>query len=154
MTSGASAKRPGRSTTPPSSLDDFVGDVTTVARVLAADARFSRVFLVGHSEGAGLVLQAANRGAPVAGIAMLSGTGRPLREVLHDQFATAVDSATLVRVDTAVARFLRGEDVPDAPEIARSVLFPGYRRLWVSMAAYDPEREIANARLRVLIVQG
>jgi hypothetical protein len=85
---------------------------------------------------------------------MLSGTGRPLREVLHDQFATTVDSATAVRADTAFVRFLRGEDVSDAPEIARPVLVPGYHRLFVSMAAYDPEREIANARLPVLIVQG
>jgi uncharacterized protein len=34
------------------------------------------------------------------------------------------------------------------------VLVPGYRRLMASMAAYDPEREIAAARLPLLIVQG
>ena len=135
-------------------LDDFVDDVLAVARTVAADPRFSRVLLVGHSEGAGLVLQAANRGAPAAGIAMLSGTGRPLHEVLHDQFALQVDSATTALADSAFARFVRGEEVTDAPAIAAPVLFPGYRRLIASMAAYDPEGEIARATVPVLIVQG
>lgn len=135
-------------------LDDFVTDVAAVARVVAADRRFSRVFLIGHSEGAGLVLQAANRGAPTSGIAMLSGIGRPLREVLHDQFSLVVDRATVARIDSAFARFIQGEEVPHAPDIARPVLVPGYRRLIASMAAYDPELEIARAQVPVLIVEG
>jgi alpha-beta hydrolase superfamily lysophospholipase len=135
-------------------LDDYVNDVSAVARVVAADSQYSKVYLVGHSEGAGLVLQAANRGTPVAGIAMLSGIGRPLQEVLHDQFSLLTDSLTVQRIDEAFARFLEGDDVPDAPEIARPVLVPGYRRLFASMAAYDPQGEVARAQVPVLIVQG
>lgn len=135
-------------------LDAYVTDVTVVAQRVAADPRFSRAFLVGHSEGAGLVLQAANRGAPAAGIAMVSGMGRPLREVLHHQFSLQVDSATVLVIDTALARFVRGEDVPDAPAIARPVLVSGYRRMIASMAAYDPEAEMARSRVPLLIVQG
>jgi alpha-beta hydrolase superfamily lysophospholipase len=135
-------------------LDDYVNDVLAVASVVAADSQYSDVYLIGHSEGAGLVLQAANRDAPVAGIAMLSGTGRPLKDVLHDQFLTATDSVTVSKIDDAFDRFLEGEDVSDAPEIARPVLVPHYRRLWSSMAAYDPEGEIARVPVPVLIVQG
>lgn len=135
-------------------LDDFVGDVMTVAGAVAADSQYSSVYLVGHSEGAGLVLQAANRGAPVAGIAMLSGLGRPLQDVIHDQFLLVTDSLTVQKIDEAFERFLEGEDVPDAPEVARPLLTPVYRRLIASMAAYDPEAEIARATVPVLIVQG
>lgn len=135
-------------------LDDFVNDVATVARTVATDERFSQVFLIGHSEGAGLVLQAANRGAPVAGVAMLAGTGRPLVYVLHDQFAQLVDKETLQRIDSAFARFIRGEEVPDAPEIAGPVLVPHYRRMMASMAAYEPATEIARVPVPVLVVHG
>ncbi len=135
-------------------LDDYVNDVLAVTRAVASDGRYSRIFLIGHSEGAGLVLQAANRGAPVEGVAMLSGIGRKLQHVLHDQFALQTDSATVTKIDSAFARFIRGEDVPDAPPIAAPVLVPGYRRLIASMAAYDPTVEIAGARVAVLIVQG
>ena len=135
-------------------LDDFVGDVMTVAGAVAADSQYSSVYLVGHSEGAGLVLQAANRGAPVAGIAMLSGLGRPLQDVIHDQFLLLTDSLTVQKIDEAFERFLEGEDVADAPEVARPLLAPVYRRLIASMAAYDPEAEIARATVPVLIVQG
>ena len=55
------------------SIDDFIADAIAGARSLVGDSRFSRVILIGHSEGAELVLQAVNRGAPAAGIIMLSG---------------------------------------------------------------------------------
>jgi alpha-beta hydrolase superfamily lysophospholipase len=135
-------------------LEDFVGDVLAAASAVESDSRFSRVFLVGHSEGAGLVLQAANRGAKVSGIAMLSGTGRPLVEVMHDQFAQIVDATSLVRIDSLIARFLRGEEVADVPEVARPVMVPFYRRLMASMAAYDPAAEMAKVPVPALIVQG
>lgn len=148
---GASGKGLDQSTL---SLDDYVQDVMAAARLLHDDPRFSRVVLLGHSEGAGLVLQAANRGAPVAGVAMISGTGRPIAEVLHDQFALQLDSAGVAQFDAAFQRFLRGEEVGDAPPASRVILIPQLRRFIQSMAAYDPVAEIHRAAVPVLIVQG
>src|SRR6266511_1556556 len=48
-------------------LEDFAADARSAAESLARDPRFSRVVLVGHSEGASLALIAARQGAPVAG---------------------------------------------------------------------------------------
>ena len=134
--------------------DDYVADVRAAADSLAADARFSSVILLGHSEGAGHVLQAANRGAPAAGVVMVSGMGRRLAQVLHEQFSLQTDSATVTRADSAFARFLRGEPTPDVPPIAQAVTLPMYRTFLRSLAAYDPVEEARRLNRPLLIIQG
>src|SRR6266478_5774496 len=46
-------------------LDDFAADARAAAESLAHDARFSRVILLGHSEGSALAFIAARAGPPV-----------------------------------------------------------------------------------------
>src|SRR6266853_5049547 len=82
-------------------LEDFAADARAAAESLARDARFSRVVLLGHSEGSALALIAARQGAPVAGVISVSGLGRPLGVVMREQLARQFDSVTLVRYDTA-----------------------------------------------------
>jgi len=149
---GASAGPGGDPTT--LSTDVYVADVGAGATALASDARFSGVILLGHSEGAGLVLQAANRGTPAAGVIMVSGQGRRLTEVLHEQFGRQADSATVVAIDSAFARFLRGDDPGEVPAIARPLLIPAARNFLRSLAAYDPPDEARRFSGRLLILQG
>ena len=135
-------------------IDDYVADVGEAARLVGADARFGDVFLLGHSEGAQLVLQAANRGTRTAGIVMASGTGRPLRTVLRDQFALQMSAPEVARVDSAFVRFLAGEDVTGLPAVAQPVFVPFYRNYIRSWAAYDPPAEIRRSDKPLLLVHG
>jgi uncharacterized protein len=140
----------------PASLttDVFVADVMAGAKALGADRRFSRVFLLGHSEGAGHVLQAANRGAAVAGVMVVSPQGRKLVDVLREQFGRQADSTTVTRIDSAFARYLRGEDPGPVPPIAAPIMVPANRNYVRSMVAYDPQEEVRRLRAPLLIVQG
>lgn len=149
---GMSAGEGGDPTT--LTTDHYVEDVAAAATALASDARFSKVILLGHSEGAGHVLQAANRGAPQAGVIMVAGLGRRLTAVLHEQFARQADSTTVATIDSAFARFLRGDDPGEVPPIARPVIVPQYRNFLRSMAAYDPQSEARRFVGPLLIVQG
>ncbi len=137
------------------SFDDFVGDVTAGARQLAADARFSRVILLGHSEGAGLVLLAANRGAPAAGVVMASGAGRRFLSILHEQLSRQLDSAMLVAYDSAMAAYMRnGTPTATLPPALMSLFQPDNRLFVQGMQGYVPTDEIAKSKLPLLIVQG
>lgn len=136
------------------SIDDFVDDALAGARALAADRRFSKVILLGHSEGAGLVLQAANRGAPVAGVVMMSGAGRQIMTVIREQLSRQLPPEQLVKWDSASARYLRGEPVGDVLPGLMSLLQPVNRRFMQTWAKYDPAAEIARVKVPVLIVQG
>ena len=139
---------------PSISIDDFIADAMAGARMLVADRRFSKVILIGHSEGAELVLQAVNRGAPAAGIVMMSGAGRPIMSVLWDQISKQLPPAEIVKWDSASARYLRGEEPGDVHPGLRSLLLPTNRRFMQGWAKYDPAAEIAKVKVPVLIIQG
>lgn len=135
-------------------VDDYVQDVRAAVDALRRDARFSSVVIIGHSEGAMHALLAANQGAPVAGVIMLAGVGRPLTALVRDQLALQLDSATVVHVDSMFRRYLRGDPVTDIPAIVRPLFVPQNRRFLASMAAYEPPAEVRRARVPLLIVSG
>ena len=135
-------------------VEDFAGDARAAAESLARDPRFSRVVLVGHSEGASLALIAARQGAPVAGVISVSGLGRPLGEVMRDQLSRQFDSATMVRYDTAMKHYLRGEQPGDVPPQLGMLFLPVNQTFMRSLASFDPPAAIRAVRRPVLIVQG
>lgn len=138
-----------------STVEDFAADVVAAARVMDADQRFDSVVLLGHSEGAMLVTLAANAGAPVRGIGLLAGMGRPFEAVLREQLADQLDSATLTQYDSAMARYLVGENPSsDLPASLRALFAPVNRRFVQSLARLDPAGELARVPVPVLIVQG
>lgn len=139
---------------PSLTIDDFVADAMAGANALSKDSRFSGVFLIGHSEGAELVLQAVNRGAPARGIVMMSGAGRPIMTVLREQLSKQLPPEELVKWDSAAARYLRGEDPGDILPPLRPLLAPANRKFMQTWARYDPALEIAKAKVPILIVQG
>jgi uncharacterized protein len=135
-------------------LDDFALDVAAAARLVKNDARFGPVALVGHSEGAWLALRTANSGAPVAGVALLSSLGRRIGDVLADQLASQIDSATARQFAQVFPRYLGGEDPGNVPESLKPLLLPSNRNFMKTLAAFDVTREIAAVKTPVLIVQG
>jgi pimeloyl-ACP methyl ester carboxylesterase len=135
-------------------LDDFAADARAAAESLAHDARFSRVILLGHSEGSSLALLAARAGSPVAAVISVSGLGRPLGVVMREQLARQFDSATLVRYDTAMAQYLRGEQPKDVPPQLGMLFVPINLSFMKSLASFDPPAAIRAVHQPVLIVQG
>jgi pimeloyl-ACP methyl ester carboxylesterase len=135
-------------------FDDFTDDAAAGARALAADPRFSKVVLVGHSEGALLAERAANGGAPVAGVVMLAGMGRRFTEVLHEQLARQLDGAQLAAYDSLMALFLGPGPMPEVPPDLRALLHPSVRRFIQTESAIDPSAEARRLTVPLLVVQG
>jgi len=136
------------------SLEDFAADARAAADSLARDARFSRVLLLGHSEGSSLALIAARSGPPVSGVISVSGLGRSLGVVLREQLARQFDSASMVRYDTAMAQYLRGETPADIPPPMAILFVPINQHFMKSLASFDASAAIGAVRQPVLIVQG
>jgi uncharacterized protein len=135
-------------------LADFAADARAAADSLARDRRFSRVVLLGHSEGASLAIMAAKHGPPVAGVVSVSGLGRPISTVIRQQLSRQVDSATLVRYDSAMAQYLRGEQPKDIPAGLEAFFVPMNLRFMRTWAEFDPLAAMRAVRQPVLIVQG
>lgn len=135
-------------------LEDFAADARVAAESLSRDRKFSRVLLLGHSEGAALALIAARDGPPVSGVVSVSGFGRPLGVVMREQLARQLDSTTLVRYDTAMAQYLRGETPRDVPPTLMVLFVPINQHFMKSLMSFDPPGAIRAVRQPTLIVQG
>jgi len=135
-------------------FDDFARDAVEGARALAADQRFSRVVLLGHSEGASLATRAANLGAPVAGVAMLAGIGRPLTTVLREQVTPQLDSAQRAAFERTMAAYLGAGPMPDVPAELRALFNASARRFLQTESEHDPAAEARRVKVPLLVLQG
>jgi pimeloyl-ACP methyl ester carboxylesterase len=130
----------------------YANDVHVLADSLHADHRFSKVVLVGHSEGSALSIMATNDGAPVAGVISMAGMGRSFASVLRDQLAQQLDSTTLRMYDTSMTAYLAGRD-PPVPAYLAALFLPVNREYLKSMMAFDA-RQVGRLHCPVLILQG
>lgn len=138
----------------PVTFDDFADDASAAAKALSADHRFAKVFLIGHSEGAGLATRAANRGAPVAGVVMMAGLGRGFRTVLHEQLARQLDAAQIAEFDRTMDAYLGDGPMPEVPAALRTLFPPSARRFVQTAVAIDPADEARRTPVPLLVVQG
>jgi len=137
---------------PSLTFDDFVADVAAATTAVRPD--YADVFVLGHSEGGSLAIRAAARGLAVDGLVLVSTPGRAMATILHEQLSRQLDAAMLLQFDSALARFLRGEDPGDLPAGLRPLVAPVNRRFMQGWASLDPTAELAATQAPVLIVQG
>ncbi|MDO6434843.1 alpha/beta hydrolase [Flavitalea sp. BT771] len=115
-------------------FEDYVNDAVACIRKLKADAAFSRVIVIGHSEGA-LIGAIAVREGQADGFVSLAGVGEPAEAVLRRQLARQGRSAA--GVEKALDSLKAGVE--------------GYIASW---NRYDPAREIGKLKMPVIIIQG
>ncbi len=132
----------------------FVDDAVAWVNRLHSDARFSRVSIVGHSEGSLIGMLAAQR-APVSEFVSLEGAGYNLADVILRQMAAQTSDRILTADVTRVVAALRGGHEDHTFDARLAPLFhAGVQPYLISMFAYDPAAQIALVRVPVLIVQG
>ena len=73
---------------------------------------------------------------------------------MREQLSRQYDSATLIRYDTAMKYYLRGEQPADVPPQVAPLFLPVNQSFMRSWAAFDPPAAIRAVRQPVLIVQG
>lgn len=132
----------------------YVDDVAAWINWLRADKRFSRVVVVGHSEGSLLAMLAAAK-APADGVVSLEGAGRPAMAVIGEQLSAAgLPAATVDRARAVGHAIVTGEPIPDVP-VELQAIFPEslrtYEREWFSV---DPADAASVLKAPLLVVQG
>jgi fermentation-respiration switch protein FrsA (DUF1100 family) len=115
-------------------FEDYVGDAVACIRRLKADTAFSRVIVIGHSEGA-LIGAIAAREGQADGFVSLAGVGEPAEAVLRRQLAQ--QGRSTAGVEKALDSLKTGNE--------------GYIASW---NRYDPAREIGKLKRPVIIIQG
>jgi len=136
-------------------FDAYVGDAIAWVRKLRADKRFSRLTIVGHSEGSLIGMIAAAR-ASADGFVSLEGAGRPAGVVLREQIdkQTAAAPELRAQADHIIDELSAGRTVADPPPSLGALFRASVQPYLISWFRYDPAHEIAAVRGRAAIVQG
>lgn len=145
-------------TTPEEELrfGDYIDDAAAWVAWLHGEG-FSRVVLIGHSEGALIALQVAADDPSVAGVITLAGAGYPLDELLQLQLANQLvgyDPGLLLRANALIASLRAGERVAQVPPALEGLFRPSVQPFMISSMQYDPRRIIRQVEAPVLIVSG
>ena len=134
-------------------FEAYIDDAAAWVEWLAADERFDRVVLAGHSEGGLIALVAAKRSDKVVAVVTLAGVGESIDATLRRQLGTQPEpyrSECMRIIDELKA----GRKVSDPmPELA-ALFRPSVQPFLISQMRYEPATEARTLSQPLLVVQG
>ena len=135
-------------------FDTYVDDAVAWIKHLKSDPRFSKVHLIGHSEGSLIAMLTAQQ-IEVASFVSIAGAGEDAGTLLRRQLTAQLPPATMQKVEIILKDLESDQPVGEIPN-GMDVLFrPSVQPYLRSWLAYDPPKEIAKLdSTNVLIIQG
>ncbi|MFN0056980.1 MAG: alpha/beta hydrolase family protein [Planctomycetota bacterium] len=136
-------------------FETLVADAAGWLTLLRQDRRFTRIAVIGHSEGSLIGMMAA-REARAQAFVSLAGAGRGASAILREQLERNLAGVPELRAESArildeLCARRRVANVP--PELA-AVFRPSVQPYLISWFHYEPTAELAKLSTPVLIVQG
>jgi pimeloyl-ACP methyl ester carboxylesterase len=134
-------------------IDDYAADVHAWVRVIKQRMGTRCVWVLGHSEGGLVALQAAQRSDGICGLILLAAPGRPMGDILKAQLrVNPANAALLPDADRAINTLTAGGRIdPTTLQAPLRPLFPSVvQGFLVSAFALDPAQLIRSAKLPVL----
>jgi len=134
-------------------FETYINDAIEWINLLQKDKRFSKVIVLGHSEGSLIGIVAAEQ-SPVSGLISVAGAGSPADTILHDQLKNQLPPQLLEESDKILDTLRQGKTVTKVSPLLLSLYRPGVQPYMISWIKYDPVAEIKKLKIPVLIVQG
>lgn len=134
-------------------FEAYIDDAAAWAEWLAADGRFDRVVLAGHSEGGLIALVAAKRSDKVVGVITLAGVGESIDATLRRQLGTQPEpyrSECMRIIDELKAGRTVSNPMPELAALFR----PSVQPFLISQMRYEPSNEARTLSQPLLVVQG
>jgi pimeloyl-ACP methyl ester carboxylesterase len=138
-------------------IADYVVDVRTWLAVLRKQTGVPCVWVLGHSEGGLVAMAAAKEQADVCGLVLVSTAGKPMGEVLRDQFkANPANGPILGQALPAIDALEHGHrvDTGSMHPALQGLFNPAVQGFLISAFSYDPRRVLAGYSKPVLVLQG
>lgn len=134
-------------------FDVYVEDVKSIVDFAKKDDRFNEIHLLGHSEGA-LIMTIAAQQNDVASLISVAGIGRPADEVLMEQLSASLTPNLLVESEKALQQLKAGKKVETVSAQLQSLFRPSVQPYMISWLKYEPQHEISNVTVPIIILQG
>lgn len=136
-------------------VDLYAEDAAAWVEELRRDRRFSRVVVIGHSEGSLIGALAAGAGTGRAdGYVSVAGLGRPGQTVLRERLEKRLRTDLLEAGNRVLDTLEAGETTDDVPEELDRIFRPALQPYLLSWFRHDPAEVVASLDMPVLLVQG
>lgn len=134
-------------------FDDYISDTRALVDKYYGDRRFSRIILLGHSEGALIAIAAAANNPKVGGLITVAGTGRNMADLLKEQLADRAPQLT-ASVTPIIDSLKAGKEYPGVPAELNSLFRPSVQPFLISCMRYEPAELIKQVKCPILVIQG
>jgi pimeloyl-ACP methyl ester carboxylesterase len=146
----------GQSTTSGKEIDsrftDYVDDAGGLISMLKDDNRFSKIIILGHSEGS-LIGMLAAKDENLAGYISVAGAGEPADKTVTEQLKSQPPSVQQ-EFKNILDSMRKGKTTPRVDPSLYGLARPTIQPYLMSWFRYDPAREIKKLKLPILIIQG
>ena len=130
----------------------YVDDAKVWIQLLAKDTRFSKVAVLGHSEGS-LIGMIASQDKAVDQYISVAGIAEPAAMALKEQLKA--QPAFVAELSNPILdRLEMGQQVDSVPPILFSLFRPSVQPYMISWFKFDPKKEIAKLDIPILVIQG
>ena len=132
-------------------FDDFVSDAKEVLAYFKDDPKFSKIYVVGHSQGSLIGMLAYNK--DIDGFVSLAGSGKNIGDVLIEQVNKTAPFYTEATKDV-VEKLKDGKKTKDYPKELGSMFNEDIQEFMISWMKYNPTEEIQKIQAPILILNG
>jgi pimeloyl-ACP methyl ester carboxylesterase len=134
-------------------FENYIDDAVLWGKKLQSDRKFSRLIIIGHSEGSLTGMVAAKKLRADAFVS-ISGPGRAANQVLIEQLKPQLPPDLMKKSEEIVQSLVGGKTIEEVPDVLNSLFRPSVQPYLISWFHYDPAKEIEKLSMPVLIVQG
>lgn len=134
-------------------VEQYVADAAAWGQLLKADSDYSRLILIGHSEGA-LIASLAAPAADADALISIAGSSRPIDQVLREQLHYRLPPKLLAHSNRLLDSLLSGQPSDTVPDELQVLFRPSVQPYLISLFRHDPSEAFARLRIPALIVQG
>jgi pimeloyl-ACP methyl ester carboxylesterase len=135
------------------SVEAYVSDAEAWGRKLKNDPRFGQLILLGHSEGA-LIASLAAPSIDAAAVISMSGSARPIDEVLRQQLSNRLPPPLMLRSNELLDSLKAGHTDDNVPPQLQVIFRPSVQPYLISLFRQDPAAAFGKLKMPALIIQG
>jgi len=133
-------------------FDDYVDDAVSMINMLSEDPRFSKIIVLGHSEGS-LIGMLAVHDEPVKGYISVSGAGDQADKIVTQQLKSQpqfIQDGFKRMTDS----LKKGKTTDNIDPALYFIARPSIQKYLASWFRYEPQRVIKTVKIPTLIIQG
>lgn len=134
-------------------FDQFINDAAAWVLFAKNDERFSKVGVIGHSEGS-LIGMVASQKADVDAFISIAGAGRPIDQILLEQLQAQLPANLMEESTEILEKLKQGEQVKIVSQELQSLFRASVQPYMISWLQYDPVEQLQKLNAPVLLVNG